>query len=441
MDLKQIFTDFNQNFRNARLFWIIRLSSYFWLFLSVSTMPILTYRAGYNLLSILFISVFGISATLYCVLYRRLYISGFIGCLIVFAIYAFLLTIFTTKNFESCRSILTTTIMAAAIFVFLAAEKSLTIGLVSVIFSSIILCLSIFVDNYQAILDLDFGRIGGEYGDLNTIGLIMAASILCALYLALVSKKMLFKTSLAILSIFFLGFIFLTGSRGALVTGALIFLVYLFLELWGKHKLLLILTLAVLAALMLLVLQLSVFSDLKERLIQLILGIFNGSQSSGDYSVDTRIRMFMEAIEIWSTNPILGYGGSAFSALSNQATWSHSTLADLLCSYGIVGALLWSYPMFHMATSKARDKKIIVLFLLPYVIPSIFHSVIYYDKFTMILYAITYAAFFISFGGEKDRWLSFSISRNRRLIVEQSPKLGFDLYGFAAVSASRGDGY
>ena len=86
----------------------------------------------------------------------------------------------------------------------------------------------------SSLLSLDFGRLGGSFGNENAVGQIFMFAILFLGYFSLIEKK--HTISNLILILFLLGFVFLTGSRGALLLSITILLVSAFLAFKGKKK-------------------------------------------------------------------------------------------------------------------------------------------------------------------------------------------------------------
>lgn len=421
MHLQKIYTKFKNS---NKLAFLVRTSCYLFYLLTCASLPLFTYRAGYNVIPIIFAAIFIVQVFVYCIFFKKFLINYFVICLSLFTIYCFTLTALTTRDFDPCKSIFTVSVLAIAIFEFFATEKKLVFAFSCVLLSSIVLSASILIENFESIISLDFGRLGSTYGDLNTVGLIIVSGSLSSLWLSSeIEKKYIVKKILLIcLALILLVFVLLTGSRGAFITGILIFALYLFFILFGYNKKLFFIILICLIVGFAFLIQIPVFKDFKDRLFQMIVTFLSGGQISGEYSTDNRTKMFQEGMQIWTMNPIFGNGGSAFAIMSNQHTWAHSTIPDLLSAFGIIGAGLWFFPLIRSLSFGQKTKTLSIIFAVGYILPSLFHSVIYYDKFTMILYALFCCNYFIKIGREKNCLISIWYSKNKglRLLASNS---------------------
>lgn len=61
------------------------------------------------------------------------------------------------------------------------------------------------------------------------------------------------------------------------------------------------------------------------------------------YTDEIRFRMRELALNMFLDHPILGNGAEAFREKSGYNTYSHNTYTEILCSYGIVGTILFFY--------------------------------------------------------------------------------------------------
>lgn len=428
-----MFSNYKNLYKNNKLQFFFKTILDFSLLIFLCTLPIFTYRPGFNKITIAFALFFGIVLLIYTFLYKNVFISSFVILLIIFVLYCFLDTIFTTRQFDSCKSILTTALMSIAIFEYCIQEKNISTVATEVILSAIVLCVFIFMNNFESIISLNFDRISRDFGDQNTIGLILVAGATLSLYEIIKAKKKIKVFFMATIVLFLFPFVLLSGSRGALLS-YLIEIFFILYFTFGKKRKLLFLTLAVVVILLfILVIQLPLFSELKERLILMITTIFDGNTGYLEMSTYSRLKMFEEALSLWARNPIFGNGGSSFAVLSGQDTWSHSTISDLLCCYGVIGLTIWLFPIMQDILSKKEPNKVLtIMFAIGFLLPALFHSVVYYDKITMIFYAIAKSEFHLTNQTVNRWWVSIGFQSKKPKVLF-SEKAFFDLYGFSNI--------
>lgn len=425
-----MFSNYKNIYKKNKIQFFLKVILDFSIFIFLGTLPIFTYRPGFNKITIVFAIFFGLVLLVYTILYKKILISSFVIILIIFTLYCFIDTILKTRLFDSCKSILTTALMSIAIYEYCVQEKSISFVALNVIISAIILCIFIFIDNYESIISMNFDRISRDFGDQNTIGLIITAGATLVLYEIIKTRNKIKIFSLVFIFIFLFPFILMSGSRGALFSCLLEIFLFLYFKFGKKHKMLFLVLMFALIVLFVLVIQLPLFSELKNRLIGMVVGIFNPTSGSLDMSTYSRLKLFEEGLSLWARNPIFGNGGSSFAILSGQDTWSHSTISDLLCCYGAVGLIVWLFPIGQDILSKKGSNKVFtIMFAVGFLLPALFHSVVYYDKLTMIFYAVAKSEFFLTNKDIDTRWALISFRLNDHKIYF-SKKLAFDLYGF-----------
>lgn len=383
------------SFRQNKLKFVLKALIAFLSFVFLATMPIFTYRDNFNTYTNILAILVAVIYFVYFLLYGEFKLASFSLAMIVFIIDSFIVTICTTQNMSGWLSLFN--ILAISVVVFQAVQLFSQKWLFPLLiyFGCFVLALFVVADNFSEIIALDFTRIGGKFGDVNAIGLIFTVGIFFSIYLFNYFHNVYLKVffALSIIPYFFL--IFCTGSRGALLIAVCLLLVYLFLFCLRKKRLLLFFGLLVaIVGIGLLVLQIPVFADLKERFFGMFVALLSAGES-GDGSASSRLYMMVEGLELWTRHPFFGNGNQAFRIISSQNAVSHSGLSELLCSYGLVGFILWHLPLIVAVFrySKIKDKDFILTFAFGFVLPSLFPAIIYYAKMPMIAYAILMGLF------------------------------------------------
>lgn len=93
-------------------------------------------------------------------------------------------------------------------------------------------------------------------------------------------------------------------------------------------------------------------SAFAERFESMFYGL--AGQYSGDASFDTRSQMISGGLNLWFKSPLWGNGNEAFRVDSGFGTYSHSTVIELLCNYGLLGFLCFYLYLFTIGRGQLR---------------------------------------------------------------------------------------
>lgn len=188
-------------------------------------------------------------------------------------------------------------------------------------------------------------------GNVNTVGMSLGIMSLFMVYYHGKNKKI----SILIFSIIVMMIMMLTGSKKTIVyIIANIFILYSL----SKNKYIgIIIMISLFSILAYLVFGVDYFYNLIGSRIIDMLGQMGASIKNAHYSYSTEIRIYMikEAFDMWLQNPIFGGGTNYFQA--NTVTiynYSHCNVTELLCSYGIVGFIIYYIPHLSFFKSYGR---------------------------------------------------------------------------------------
>lgn len=388
--LKSKFFEYLRCFENDKLGSILKSFIYVLCTFFLLTLPIFTYREGFNILSVIGASLISFLALLYIVFRGKLYLDIVIVPYIVFCIYSVLSFAFTGYHFSNLRSVIFIHCIMMVLYQIIKNFKCHLFFILIFIISSKILALFIFVNNFDSILSLDFERFGSEFGNLNSLALVFATSLFLSLYLLMRFRK--FSILFLILCLFDFLFIFLTGSRGPLVISATGLLLFSLAYFKGKKRLIFIGILILAILLFFFVIQLPYFEYFRERVIGAIVSLISGGES-GDGSSNSRFFMIKEGMYWFSKSPVFGNGFYSFSVLSDQNVYSHSNYSEMLCDFGILGFLFWLIPPLYISWRdlKAHDS-FILIFTISFVFLGSIFSVLFVQKFFVIPLALFFGA-------------------------------------------------
>ncbi len=175
------------------------------------------------------------------------------------------------------------------------------------------------------------------------------------------------------LTIMFLLFTFLSGSRTSLLLVCVYAIAFMLFEHPTKSikktvgKLLLLLVLLVAGYVCLINIDF-LYNSIGNRVESLLLEMFGLSE--GDGSTITRINMMNTAREIFAEHPWVGIGMNNFKFATHFGTYAHNTYLELAACLGVVGLVLYYGPLvlyLKQAISgwrKDRDESIVPLAIL-----------------------------------------------------------------------------
>jgi len=254
-------------------------------------------------------------------------------------------------------------------------------------------------------LDVNFYwkyRLGNNFANPNTIGLILSTIYLLSLYKYFKNKK---KYYLFFLLLFLITVLF-TGSRKSI---GLIFLYSLLLSLLNfKLSIKKFIRYSLLTSL-LITLLLFLYSNnayFRYQVIRRFENTFNSGSNFDRESDELRYNMLINGLHIFFDSPLYGHGADTYKHFSeiyfNRKTYSHNNYIELLVGTGLFGLFLFYLPIFLVFLKlfmyiRISNNKLLIYTLLIYIFLNIFLlsflTVLYYDKFTLII--LTIISFFV----------------------------------------------
>lgn len=140
-------------------------------------------------------------------------------------------------------------------------------------------------------------------------------------------------------------------------------------------------------------------------------------------SDQTRINMYMKAIEYLKTNVLFGIGFDQFRVVSDWLTYSHSTYAEILACTGIIGTTLYFVPYLIIINNLIkvsrkqkqklmRDQSKLYLALMFVMIFLAAGAILFYDLVSNIMFALMISLYSIHNNASK---VEVNADINRRL--------------------------
>ena len=203
-------------------------------------------------------------------------------------------------------------------------------------------------------------RMGGEISNLNTYGMVFGNAALCAAYYMVLKGKKKHIFSFILFSFFALS----SASRKSMLM-IVIGVVVLAVVHYGFRRI--YKTLLVAAAVALLAsyaLKLPYFSEINERIQNLL----SGEKDASDIE---RERMIEYGMQLFRMRPLHGFGIGNFASLYYIDTYSHNNYVELLVSGGVIALVMYYLmllvPVLGLWLSKKRGQKIPHLHLMLWV--------------------------------------------------------------------------
>lgn len=402
--LRLIKTDFSSD----KLGKTFEYLSYLFIILAIISIPLFTYREQYNTITNILCAVASAFAVIYVFLRGKFVFNFSMICLILFLLYAGVITLFTTREvgFERLTSIFTLYSFIFCLTQFWMNTKKVNIFIYSVCISLLIF-LAFFVYTYRDnIIHLNFDeRFGYDYGNVNSICFMLAMGVIFLLYVSLTKRRYWYLLIFPALIMFFCALI--TGSRWGFVS-LLFGILALTYQLFGrKHNALYFLSIFIIIGIAYGVIQLPMFASYKHHFEDLFSFLGNSSKRG---SSAVRTAMFIDGVKLWSKNLFLGYGCEGFKANTSYGMYSHSSSIELLTNFGLFGSFFFYFPFFKILFTGQKNK-----YEYFYLTKTIGFTFIFYSLFA-VLHVLKFGmicwGFFLGcdFNANKDRQNYFTLS-------------------------------
>ncbi|PYU24758.1 MAG: hypothetical protein DMG30_07640 [Acidobacteria bacterium] len=266
------------------------------------------------------------------------------------------------------------------------------------------------------------GTLGGSYSDPNDLALAIIISLPLCFALLLLSRSRIRKAAWALVMLVMLYAVFLTASRGGLITliaTAAIFL-WEFAIRGGRRHLL------VLAVLVGFILWQFSSGTLAER--------FKGALSGTESSAEGRQQLFWRSVEVTKEHPLFGVGPDNFEEISGSWHGTHNSFTEMsseggLPAFALYVLILWSgfknlsviKRLVRGPTESNLLARALHASMAGYVVGSLFLSVAY-QFFPYFLVAYTTVLFQIAKA-------SASHSKERESVSQEGPETWAPLQG------------
>ena len=415
------------DFKTNKLKFILRFFCYFLFVLQITSIQVLSTMHGLNLIPVAITALFTICIFLYGLLYGRLVLDIFGISLIIFIFYAFVLTLFTTKLFSPhFITFVKLFPLFWSLFVFVINFRSFKFLLFTIITSTIALAVVfsiVYFKDLFSINEISPDRLGDKFGHSNIVGSSFSTAIVISCVFYLVFRKYL--AFLSVIDIYFLFLIFKTGSRLALVVSLLSIITSVFILFWKNNKKIIVIICFALVAFLVVFFTVPAFKVYSDRFLS-IFDLFTTGDSE-DGSTNIRFAMQLNGYQLWFKNLFFGYGSEGFMKNTSFGTYSHSTLCETLCNFGLIGFTLFFGPyLFVLFNTEKKDNLLNIMLKIisiSIILPNLFAGMLIYEKNFYVILALIFGEYYLT----KDKNMSFEIKRE---VIENKTKFRIFCYMF-----------
>lgn len=261
----------------------------------------------------------------------------------------------------------------------------------------------------------DVSRVASTLNDENTFGAVSLMGFSLVLIALAKNTKKAYVLPLSVLLVLLLLAVVNSGSRTAFLGGILVLMGSLWaFRLWrgaamGKLLMVGMLTLLVSVAAFFTAKSIPAVADRIDAVFSedsAILGRVEGfidvlmsgdtKAEEGD-SIDSRVEMFSDGLDIIADSPLVGIGLNNFSVVSGAGTYAHSNLIEVAASTGLIGFVIYylmylvlTLRIFKLINSQGAGRtvaRLALIGLMAYFLMDI-TRVSYYEKTSWIYFAM-----------------------------------------------------
>lgn len=337
-------------------------------FLLMVSLPTCTYNR-LHIIPIILGLLLSILVFFWCFLKKTLFVDASICFLIFFLLIIFFSTLINGFKTD-IRAIFSCAIIFLCFYMFNKTEHTIKFLLFS-LFSAIVIFSIIFAIVYRKeIISFSFeeDRIGDIFANINVNACYFAIGVCLSLYYSLTIKK---KILIIVFSLLGALMLFIGATSGSKVFFLLSFFgcLTLLVVFFGKKRWYFsLIAFVIIISIAILILTLPVFSVLRNRLLSMFALFGIGSSSQFDYSTNERLSMIQEALYLFTKKPFLGYGFNGYAIQGSFGVYSHNTITELLCDFGIFGFLFFELYSFFPGLLHKTSKNSKILFSLMFVL-------------------------------------------------------------------------
>ena len=215
----------------------------------------------------------------------------------------------------------------------------------------------VFTDSEALINNFMYGestRIGDALsGNVNTVGVCLGILTLFVMYEYCITRQKKYMLTFFISTIFML----LTGSKKALIVLMFVFIIYFSFEKKQVNKWIKVLFIAIVGIYVVFFVE-PIYEVIGSRVLSMIDIMFlNNRLGMFSNSTQSRISMIEEGFAIMWNYPIFGGGYNYYRSMNATGYYSHCNYIEIICSYGLVGTILYYGTYVRNLFRISRNRK------------------------------------------------------------------------------------
>ena len=351
--------------------------------------PSFSFRGGiYHILSLVFYGVFIIYACIRIFIRKKILFSLPSISLTLFLLSGIISTLIN-KNSNLTSSLLLCTIFTIIMSMYYSCENdsfscfALGYALGTLAFTIYLF----FISNFN-VFDLNTNYFVNVNRICNSYTI---SSIFLVLYFFSCRKNFAITILLSILIVFFVVLLIILGSRGALTSFVIALFINLYMRFLPKHRKELIFgTIIVSILLIIVIIAIPTIGELFSRYFDFL--SFMSGDANADYSTRERFNMQITSLYHFLESPLFGHGIDGYATIGPYHVYSHNNFTDILCNFGIIGFVLYQFPLIYsvyiLIKFSKNHEKTTLLTLVSYLLFYQFIGVLYADKLNALIYGM-----------------------------------------------------
>lgn len=349
--INMYFNNEKRLFIENKIKYILLRIIYFSFFLFMFMLPSFSSTSLHSV-PLLFAAVLCVLLFIYILMFGNFFVDKKIIFIVFFCIFCLFSSIINDiSRLEKTPFLLS--IIFIMIYEFLLQDSQRFISIKCMFYGLLFFSLYYFISYFNEIITLNFTRLGSLFGNENAMSLYFHLGIIFGLYIFYKNKNYMYL----LMSLFMVALGLTSGSK-TYIFGLLLSLLVFVIFVFGKKKWY-ISCILIFSGIGILVITINLpgFEIMKIRINEFLgfLGILNNG--SRDYSSLERVNMFITGLNYFSKKPIFGYGYEGFAFNSIYLAYSHNTISELLCNFGICGFVCFEYPLFNLLSNKKSVSK------------------------------------------------------------------------------------
>lgn len=359
MKMKKLFKTYFGSFE-------LTLKTIVLLLIPIATLfSVMSDRTPYNYFNIGIYGVLSVIIVFYVARYKTFKFDIFTVLVLVFNLTILVSQIINNRFLEYPRTILLLSAFSIIIYQFFINIDNKQIIFKLILFGGLAFAFYFVLTYRRELLSLNFAeRLGDKFSDQNDLSKYLSLFGLISINCAIKSKKF-WKIPYILSALIFVGIILITGSISNMLCFIICCLILFVINTKRQNRLIAILIIVFAIAVIYAIIQLPSMSYFKKR-IEEIFNALSKTEGKEDGSALERSALFSEALRLFLTRPLFGYGYDQVQYYTHSVgQFSHNNFTELGASFGVFGLIAYEalllMPLFRMVKNKKIDQNLLIL--------------------------------------------------------------------------------